>query len=109
MRNKYCTTYLQNKDINSVNGLMIGKLLHSLNKKLINRTELFEVFGRFSSCGDIMVCKHNTPNIQGESRISRKHPANMTITGWRSAFSKWRFSQSLFSRCLNGCLEMMKT
>ncbi|MDH5403855.1 MAG: hypothetical protein OEY49_15265 [Candidatus Heimdallarchaeota archaeon] len=88
---------------------MISTLLHSLNKKISNRRRLFGVLNGIGNCRRKIGCVFDLYGNQLDSSTSQNYPRNLQSTGRRSSFSKWRFSQSLFSRPLYGGLEMAKT
>ncbi|MDH5403045.1 MAG: hypothetical protein OEY49_11185 [Candidatus Heimdallarchaeota archaeon] len=95
--------------INSNDELMISKLLHSLNKKIPNRRRLFDVLNGIVGCRQKIGCIFGLVGNERDTRMLQNCPLNLQSTSRRSAFSKWRISQSLFSRPLNGGLEMAKT
>ena len=95
--------------INTNSEFMISTLLHSLNKKLSNRKRLFDVLNGIENCRQKIGCVCNWVKNQLDSNMLQIYPLNLQPTVRRSAFSKWRISQSLFSRPLNGGLEMIKT
>ncbi|MDH5401568.1 MAG: hypothetical protein OEY49_03675 [Candidatus Heimdallarchaeota archaeon] len=109
MNDDECIKFNQIFGINSNAEFMISKLLHSLNKKILNRTELFGVLNGIGNCRQKIGCMYGWLNNQFDSSMLQFCPLNLQSTGRRSAFSKWRFSQSLFSRPLHGGLEMIKT
>ena len=104
-----CTNNNELFGINSNDELMISKLLHSLNKKISNRKRLFDVFNGIENCRQKIGCVSGVVGNERDMSLSQNYPQNLQSTSPRSAFSKWRFSQSLFSRPLNGGLEMIKT
>jgi len=95
--------------IKTNNELMINKLLHSLNKKIPNRSRLFDVLNGIGDRRRKIGCMFGVVCNVRDLSMSQFCPLNLQSTGRRSAFSKWRFSQSLFSRPLNGGLGMIKT
>ncbi|MDH5404142.1 MAG: hypothetical protein OEY49_16710 [Candidatus Heimdallarchaeota archaeon] len=109
MNEAVCINFNQIFGINSNAVFMISKLLHSLNKKILNRTELFGVLNGIENCRQKIGCMSGWLNNQFDSSMLQIYPLNLQSTGRRSAFSKWRISQSLFSRPLYGGLEMIKT
>ncbi|MDH5401795.1 MAG: hypothetical protein OEY49_04815 [Candidatus Heimdallarchaeota archaeon] len=90
-------------------GKIISKLLHSLNKKISNRKRLFDVFNGIENGRQKIGCMSGVVGNERDMTMLQIYPPNLQSTSRRSSFSKWRFSQSLFSRPLNGGLEMIKT
>ncbi|MDH5645702.1 MAG: hypothetical protein OEZ01_06820 [Candidatus Heimdallarchaeota archaeon] len=109
MNKDECINFNQIFGIYSNSEFMINKLLHSLNKKLSNRKRLFDVLNGIENCRQKIGCVFGVVGNERDTRMSQNCPLNLQSTSRRSAFSKWRISQSLFSRPLNGGLEMIKT
>ncbi|MDH5403134.1 MAG: hypothetical protein OEY49_11630 [Candidatus Heimdallarchaeota archaeon] len=109
MTNVVCIKFNHKFDINTNSELMISKLLHSLNKKILNRRRLFDVLNGIENCRQIIGYVWDWLNNQFDSSMLQIYPLNLQSTGRRTAFSKWRISQSFFSRPLIGGLEMIKT
>ncbi|MDH5403048.1 MAG: hypothetical protein OEY49_11200, partial [Candidatus Heimdallarchaeota archaeon] len=106
MNKDECINFNQIFGIYSNSEFMINKLLHSLNKKLSNRKRLFDVLNGIENCRQKIGCVFGVVGNERDTRMSQNCPLNLQSTSRRSAFSKWRISQSLFSRPLNGGLEM---